>query len=38
MYASYKGHKDIVKYLIDKEADINIQNNVSNYKYINIIL
>ena len=29
MYASSNGHKEVVKLLLDHEADINIQDNVS---------
>ena len=29
MIASYKGHKEVVKLLLDHGADINMQDNVS---------
>jgi ankyrin repeat protein len=36
-YAAYKGHISVVTYLCENGADVNIQDNVSNYIILTII-
>ena len=38
MYASWKGHHDIVRTLLEAKADLNDKNNVRNQMMMKIIL